>query len=76
MKEAEVAAPLDAVLVHHLEHTSGSGHRIRYFVVDFPDGRWLAESHLHMKENGNPAPCSEHPDAFIAALGSRATPIG
>jgi hypothetical protein len=76
VKEAEVEAPLDAVLVHHLEHTSGSGHRIRYFVVDLPDGRWLAESHVYMKENGNPAPYSEHSDAFIAALGSRATPIG
>ena len=75
VKEAMVEAPLNDVLVHHLDQTSPTGHGIRYFVVDLPDGRWLADSLVYTKKNGDRAPFAQHADDFIAALASKATAI-
>lgn len=60
---------------HHVDQTTGSGLRIRYFVIDLPDGRWMADSHGLVKKNGKAAPSAPASDAFVAALGTRARPI-
>lgn len=75
VKAVEVEEPLDSVVVHHLDHESSSGHRIRYFVLDLPDGRWMADSHIHVKKNGQPSPFARSSDALIAALGPRTIAI-
>jgi len=75
VKDIEVEATVDGVTVHHLDHTTGSGLRIRYFVIDLPDGRWMADSHVLVKKNGNAAPSAPASDTFVAALGTRARPI-
>lgn len=68
-------AGIGDTIVHHLDDRSRSGHLIRYFVIDLPDGRWIADSQVLVKKNGRPAPYAQHSDAFIAALGPRARAI-
>ena len=72
---AEVEAPLGELAFHHLDDTAGTGHAVRYFVVDLPDGRWFTDSHVYAKKNGDPAPFARHSDEFIATPGSKATAI-
>lgn len=76
VKDAEAEAPLDEVTIRYLDDASGSGHGIRYFVIDFPDGRWIADSQIVGKKNGEPGPFAASSDAFVAVLGPLAVPIG
>ncbi|MEQ8717317.1 MAG: hypothetical protein RIE08_06870 [Acidimicrobiales bacterium] len=76
VKEVEAEAPIGEVTVHHLDDTSQSGHGIRYFVIDLPDGRWMVDSQVVVKKNGERGPFAASSDALIEALGTRAVPIG
>lgn len=75
VKSAEVEEPLESVLVHHLDQESSSGDIYRYFVIDLPNDRWMAESHMYVNKNGQPTRFSPSSDALIAALGPRAIAI-
>lgn len=65
----------DDLSVQHADVDGTHELRFRCWIVDLPDGRFIADGTAIVRK-GEPTPWAESADRFLAALGSAARPIG
>jgi hypothetical protein len=70
-KHTRYEAPLDGLVFHHCDAEGGTGMRFRCWIVDLPDGRWIADS-TALERKGEATPFAEDADGFLTALGDQA----